>query len=476
MTSELDPPFDEAWSEPGVIRPHYQSLLEAVADFGPSQLSDAVSQALADAEVTFGGSAFVVDPVPRVITADEWRQLEAGLTQRARALNRFLLDAYGAQEIVAAGVVDRTVLDTAEGFEVDLVGRLPLYPWPAALIGFDLVRASDGEFLVLEDNLRTPSGLAYAIAARAAVRASLSDVLTPPTPLEPAMWELLSAAMRAATPADAAGGVVVVLTDGPDNVAYYEHALLARGLDAVLATPQELVRDGDRLRVDRPGAVELPVAVVYRRTNEDRVRDEHGELTLVGETLLAPWLAGNIGLINAFGNGVADDKLIHGHVEDFIRFYLDEEPRIRSVPTTAVAADPDDIVNRLDQLVVKPRHSHGGVGVVIGPHADDEDLERVGAQLRDDPGGHIAQPTLTLSVHPTVVDGRLQPRHVDLRAFSVAAEDVALVPGGLSRVAFGEGALVVNSSQDGGGKDTWVLGDGPRPHGGTAERLVAGDP
>ena len=255
MASELDPPFDEAWIEPGVVRPHYLSLLDAVADFGPSQLSDAVSQALADAEVTFGGSAFVVDPVPRVITADEWRQLEAGLTQRARALNRFLIDACGAQEIVAAGVVVRAVLDTAEGFEVDLVGRLPPYPWPAALIGFDVVRASDGEFLVLEDNLRTPSGLAYAIAARAAVRASLSDVLTPPTPLEPAMWELLSAAMRAATPADAAGGVVVVLTDGPDNVAYYEHALLARGLGAVLATPQELVRDGDRLRVDRPGAV-----------------------------------------------------------------------------------------------------------------------------------------------------------------------------------------------------------------------------
>jgi uncharacterized circularly permuted ATP-grasp superfamily protein len=456
MASELDPAFDEAWIEPGVPRPHYGPLLDVVAEIGPLAMAAAVKRTLAANEVTFGRSPFVVDPVPRLITADEWRHLELGLTQRARALNRFLIDVYGAQEIVAAGVIRGAVIETAEGFEPDLMGRLPPHPWPAAIIGFDVVRAPDGEFLVLEDNLRTPSGFAYAVAARTAVQASLRRGLAQPRPLEPAIWELLAATMRAAMPAGESDAVTVLLTDGPDNVAYYEHALAAHALGATLAVPQQLVRDGERLRLDGHGSA---VGVVYRRTNEDRLRDEHGEHTLVAKTLLEPWLAGRVGLINGFGNGVADDKLVHSHVEDFIRFYLAEEPRIRSVPTTDVESDPGGIVDQLDQLVLKPRHGHGGRGVVIGPHAGDDTLKRLGERLREDPRGFIAQPTVTLSVHPTVIAGHLKPRHLDLRAFTAAAEDVALIPGGLSRVALDEGALVVNSSQEGGGKDTWVMTD-----------------
>jgi uncharacterized circularly permuted ATP-grasp superfamily protein len=457
MASELDPPFDEAWARAGVPRPHYQAVMDAVNEIGADALSATVAQALTEGEVTFGEARFVVDPIPRLITAVEWRCLEMGLCQRARALNRFLSDVYGAQEIVAAGVVPQAALDSAEGFERDLRGTVPHQPWPAAIIGFDVVRAPDGEFLVLEDNLRTPSGFAYALAARTAVLAALGEALPSPRSLEPALWELLGAALRATAPGRPADPLVVVLTDGPDNVAYWEHALAADALAAVLATPDDLVRDGSRLRVARPDGSTSAVDVIYRRTNEDRARDEQGELTPVAAKLLEPWLAGSIGLVNAFGNGVADDKLVHSHVEQFVQFYLDEAPLIRSVPTTSVESDPDQVADRLSELVVKPRHGHGGIGVVIGRHSDEGELQGLTRELRKDPSGYIAQPTITLSVHPTVIEGGLAPRHVDLRAFSFAAEDIALMPGGLSRVALEEGALVVNSSQDGGGKDTWIM-------------------
>jgi uncharacterized circularly permuted ATP-grasp superfamily protein len=220
--------------------------------------------------------------------------------------------------------------------------------------------------------------------------------------------------------------------------------------------------DGERLRVRGRDGASHGIDVVYRRTNEDRVRDEQGRLTPVAAKLLPAWLGGNVGLVNAFGNGVADDKLVHAHVEDFIRFYLDEEPLVRSVPTHApsTAADGLEMIQQLEQVVVKPRHGHGGHGVVIGGAADAEELDALRQALKATPDRYISQPIVSLSRHPTVIDGRLEPRHVDLRPFAFASgpDDVALMPGGLSRVALAANALVVNSSQDGGGKDTWVLG------------------
>lgn len=456
MGSELEPAFDEAWSEPGVPREHYAPLMRALGTVEPADVLDLVAAFMAEHGVRFGGSPFVVDALPRIISAPEWAALERGLTQRARALNRFLVDAYGPREVVAAGIVSNGVLETAEGFEPDLAGRLPGDAWPAAIIGFDVVRAPDGEFQVLEDNMRTPSGFAYAISARAAVTAALPEGVPPPRPIEPALWDQLRAVMRTAAPGHAPDPRIVVLTDGPDNVAYDEHAMAATALGAVLATPAELVTGAGGLQVaGATGALEK-VQVVYRRTNEDRVRDDDGAMTPVAQLLLEPWLSGRIGLVNAFGNGLADDKLIHGHVEDFVRFYLDEEPLIRSVPTMSVNDQPG-VIDRLDAHVVKPRHGHGGIGVVIGPHADEEDLRRLAGELRQDPTAYIAQPTITLSVHPTVIDGRLEARHIDLRPFSFAADEVTLMPGGLSRVAFDAGSIVVNSSQNGGGKDTWVM-------------------
>jgi uncharacterized circularly permuted ATP-grasp superfamily protein len=251
----------------------------------------------------------------------------------------------------------------------------------------------------------------------------------------------------------------VILTDGPSNVAYAEHARTADRLDVPLVTLDDLIADGDRLLVRLPSGRERVVDVLYRRCDEDRIRDEHGGVTRVAETVLPAWLSGRLGLVNAFGNGLADDKLIHSHVEDFIRFYLRTEPIVPSVPTSRPddLGDAGDAPGRLRELVVKPRHGHGGKGVVIGPHAEHGDLEELAAELERNPGAYISQPVVALSRHPTVIDGRLEPRHIDLRTFAFSADEVAIMPGGLSRVALEENRLVVNSSQSGGGKDTWVI-------------------
>jgi uncharacterized circularly permuted ATP-grasp superfamily protein len=433
------------------------AALETV-DLG--QLTAAVARHLADAEVTFGNQPFVVDPVPRLIAGDEWELLQAGLAQRTRALNEFLHDAYAERRIVAAGLIAGEVIDGAEGYEPDLAGRLPATVPPAAIIGFDLVREPDGDFLVLEDNMRTPSGIAYLVAARAALAATLPPGFPVPRRVDPEIYELLGATLRAAAPAGGqADPQIVVVTDGPENVAHYEHSRIARALGVPLVVPGDLEPDGERLNARLAGGEVRRVDVVYRRTDEDRIRDEQGRMTPIAKLLVAPWLSGQIGLINAFGNGVADDKLVHAHVEDFIRFYLDQEPLVRSVPTLALNS-PDacrNAIDRLRELVIKPRHGHGGAGVMIGSHADAAELARVTAELQSQPELYIAQPIVPLSRHPTVIDGRLQPRHLDLRPFAFVGDDVRLAPGGLSRVAFDAGEMVVNSSRNGGGKDTWVL-------------------
>jgi uncharacterized circularly permuted ATP-grasp superfamily protein len=464
-------PFDEERAADGSIRPGYEATLAALQDTDLGELVAAVARHVADAGVTFGSEPFVVDPVPRLIPASEWEPLERGLAQRTRALNEFLHDAYGERRIVAAGLIAEQVILGAEGYEPDLAGRLPANTPPAAIIGFDLVRDPSGRFLVLEDNLRTPSGLAYLLAARAALHATLPSELPTPRPVDPAIYELLGDTLRAVTPegrgepaaasgsALPGGGEIVVVTDGVDNVAHYEHARLADGLGVPLVTPADLALDGECLTVRLPDGSVSRVDVVYRRTDEDRIRDEHGELTPIAELLVEPWLRGTIGLVNAFGNGVADDKLVHAHVEDFIRFYLGEEPLVRSVPTVSVD-DPgaaDAVVARLRELVVKPRHGHGGIGVTIGSHASEAELLQAAGELSAHPEQYIAQPIVPLSRHPTVIDGRLEPRHLDLRPFAFFADEVRLAPGGLSRVAFDAGEMLVNSSQNGGGKDTWVI-------------------
>ena len=454
---------DEAFEPGGKPRPLYADLIARLAGTDLGVLTRAVAAELAAEGVSFGigaGSAFVVDPIPRIVAAAEWDVVERGLAQRTRALAAYIADVYGDRAIVAAGIVPERVPESADHFEPWMTG----IPTPAAgyLAGLDLVRGDDGVLRVLEDNIRTPSGLSYALAARAALDKCL-PVDAPLARRDPAAaaFELLAATLRAAAPEGVDDPYVVLLSDGPHNTAWYDHRTLAEGAGIRLVVPDDLaVRDG-RLRVTTEDGKTRPVDVVYRRTDEDRLRDEAGRPTWVADALLAPLQAGHLSVVNPFGAGVADDKLAHAYVEQMISFYLGEKPILNSVPTYDLG-DPDvlaELLPRLDELVVKPRGGYGGEGVVVAPHATAEDRAALRARVLDRPDAYVAQELVLLSTHPTVRDGTLQPRHVDLRPYVIGAGDAATtVPGGLTRVAFGAGALVVNSSQDGGGKDTWVLG------------------
>jgi uncharacterized circularly permuted ATP-grasp superfamily protein len=440
---------------------HDRRVRESLAGADLGELSAAVALDAHRRGVSFGSAdgeqSFRIDPIPRLIDASEWSELAAGVAQRVRALELFVRDVYGDRRIVAAGVVPASSLTHAEHHEPLLRGMGGLLHSWITVAGLDVVRDSDGSFKVLEDNLRTPSGIAYAVATREVMGAHLP----PPAGLRvrslDAAFQTLGEALRAASPRE--DPVVVLLSDGKLNSAFYEHSTIARRLKIPLVSARQLSVRRGRLRADLPGG-ERTVDVVYRRTDEDRLSDDQGRPTEIAQLLLEPILDGTLTCVNAFGTGVADDKLLHAYVEDMVRFYLGEEPLLRSVPTY----DPsqpgvlETVLERIDELVVKPRSGHGGYGVVIGPHARPEDLRATAAELSAAPERFVAQETIMLSRHPTVTDGRLEPRHIDLRPFAISSgESVHVLPGGLTRVAFERDALVVNSSQNGGSKDTWVL-------------------
>jgi uncharacterized circularly permuted ATP-grasp superfamily protein len=392
-----------------------------------------------------GPTTFPLDPVPRVLTAAEWDGLKGGLAQRVKALSAFVADAYGTRRIVQAGIVPPRVIETAEHYEPQMRGVEPPGGQWIGVAGLDLVRSPEGEFLVLEDNLMTPSGFGYAAAARDAV----SGALTPGAE-RPRGYDEVPRLLEGALRAGAAGDYLVVLTEGPENGAYWEHAWAAEQLGVPVVTPEELRRDGDRLLHG-----DHQVGGVYRRTDADMLH------TAVG-ALLAPAIrAGTVGVINAFGAGIGDDKLTHAYVEDMIRFYLGEEPLVRSVQTLDLARRDhlEQALDRFDELVVKPRSGSGGLGVTVVPHAERADVDALRERVQAEPEQWVAQPVVDLSTHLTLVDGELAPRHVDLRPFVFmhGPEDPRVMPGGLTRFAIEEGAMVVNSTQNGGFKDTWVL-------------------
>lgn len=436
--------------------------MDAFATADLDATAAAVQATLDERGVGFGSgsgrSPFVVDPVPRVIDVADWRLLRRGLAQRGRALAAFVADVYGERAIVAAGIVPERVIETADHLERDLVGRAPeRFGWVA---GLDLVRDGDGALMVLEDNMRTPSGIAYALAAREAVDASL-PVAPPPGRLDPRRaLALLADTLRAAAPEGVERPAVALLSDGPANSAWYEHRALAAALDIPILRPDDLILDGGRLCSRGPGGAARPLDVVYRRTDEDRLRTPEGEPTWLAEKLLGPLLAGTLAVVNPFGAGVADDKLAHAYVEDMVRFYCGEEPLIESVRTYDLG-DPevlDAVFPRLDELVVKPRTGHGGSGVVVCPRVSPRTREDVRREVAARPDRYIAQELVELSTQPTVCGGRLEPRHVDLRPFVIGVGDAAVTaPVALTRVALTRGSLIVNSSRNGGGKDTWLL-------------------
>jgi uncharacterized circularly permuted ATP-grasp superfamily protein len=390
-------------------------------------------------------TTFPLDPVPRVLTADEWDGLKGGLAQRVKALCAFVADAYGPRRIVQAGILPPRVIETAEHYEPQMRGVEPPGGQWVGIAGLDLVRDPDGEFLVLEDNLMTPSGFGYAAAARDAVAGALGPKRQRPRDYGE-VPKLLADALRAG----ATGDHLVVLTEGPENGAYWEHRWAAEQLGVPVVTPEELRRDGDRLlHGDRQ------VHGIYRRTDADMLH------TAVG-ALLAPAIrAGTVGVVNAFGSGIGDDKLTHAYVEDMIRFYLGEEPLVRSVQTLDLARRDhlEHALDRFHELVVKPRSGSGGRGVTVCPLAERTEVEALREEVRADPEQWVAQPVVELSTHATLIDGELAPRHVDLRPFVFMAgpDHPRVMPGGLTRFAVEEGAMVVNSTQNGGFKDTWVL-------------------
>ncbi|MBB5872826.1 putative circularly permuted ATP-grasp superfamily protein [Allocatelliglobosispora scoriae] len=461
--------WDEMFAATGEPRPTYASLHATLRPLAGGDLrtrADVLARAFLDQGVTFALKGverpFPLDIVPRVIEADQWRKVEAGVAQRVRALEAFLADVYGDGNVLHDGIVPRSTIVTSAHFHREAHGLNPPNGVRVLVSGVDLIRDEQGDFRVLEDNVRTPSGVSYVIENRRAMAHVLPEIFgsTRVRPVE-SYPTMLLAALRAAAPAGVDEPVVVVLTPGVHNSAYFEHALLAREMGVELVEGRDLVCVGNEVAM-RTTAGERRVDVIYRRIDDEFLDPVHfrADSMLGCAGLLNAARAGRVTLANAVGNGVADDKLIYTYVPDLIRYYLGEEPLLPNVETYRLD-DPDvlqHVLGRLDQLVVKPVDGSGGSGIVIGSMATDEELATVRQRLLHDPRGWIAQREVKLSTVPTLIGESLRPRHVDLRPFAVNdGNKVWVLPGGLTRVALPEGALVVNSSQGGGSKDTWVL-------------------
>ena len=448
--SRLDDPspYDEAYDETGAPRPQYAELLDGIGD--PGALRDEALRRLEARGVTFGdGEVARFDPVPRVLTEPEWSEVQAGIGQRLRALEAFAADVYGDGRVFEAGVVTREEVESSPHYEPAMRGAEPRR-W-IAFAGLDVIRCDDGRFRAIEDQLRMPSGIAYAVAWRETLRDLLP--VEAPQPDVSLVFGELALALRDAAPAGVDEPRMVILSEGPGTAAFWEHERLARELCAPVVTLRDLEHRDGRVVAwldGRPRAVD----VVYLRTDEDRFTGEDGTPTAIGEALLEPAAAGRVAVVNAPGSGVADDKLLGGRVDELVRLYLDEELLLPSVPARAVGPDDD-----LDDLVVKPRGEMGGEGVVIWRDADEDTRERVRARIAAEPGAWIGQELVQLSVHPTVIDDRLEPRHVDLRPYALLTDGgVRVLPAASSRVALERGSMVVNSGQGGGAKDTWLPG------------------
>ncbi|MGH8720409.1 MAG: circularly permuted type 2 ATP-grasp protein [Burkholderiales bacterium] len=464
--------YDEMRAASGAVRAHFRAVSEWLADTP----AERVAEKRREADLLFHrvGITFAVygdeagaerlipfDTIPRVIPRSEWDALERGLRQRVAALNRFLHDIYHRQEILAAGVIPAEQVLTNDAYQVAMLGLdLPNEVY-SHVAGIDLIRHDDGQYYVLEDNLRTPSGVSYTLENRKMMMRLFPELFDRQHvyPVEHYPGLLLET-LRAAAPPRVRDPVVVVLTPGQYNSAYFEHAFLAQQMGVELVEgPDLFVKDGNVLM--RTTAGSQRVDVIYRRVDDAFLdplafrQDSH--LGVPG--LLSVYRAGNVGLANAIGTGVADDKSTYPYVPEMIRFYLGEEPLLKNVPTWQCKR-PEDLAHVMDhlaELVVKEVQGSGGYGMLIGPAATKAEIEAFRKRVRANPSNYIAQPTLSLSTCPTFVDQGIAPRHVDLRPFVLSGKEVRLAPGGLTRVALREGSLVVNSSQGGGTKDTWVV-------------------
>ncbi len=405
------------------------------------------------------------DIVPRIFTAKEWKRLEKGLIQRVSALNMFLHDVYHEQHILKAGLIPaEQVLNNAQ-FRKEMVGvNVPMKTY-AHIAGIDIVRANHGEnigeFFVLEDNLRVPSGVSYMLENRKMMMRLFPELFAKHR-VEPVAHypDLLLETLRQSAPAQNANPTVVVLTPGMYNSAYFEHAFLAQQMGVELVEGKDLVVSKDYLYMRTTQGLKK-VDVIYRRVDDDFLDPAvfRSDSALGANGLMSVYKAGNVAICNAVGTGVADDKSIYPYVPEMIKFYLSEEPIISNVPTY-MCRRPDELQYVLDNiasLVVKEVHGAGGYGMLVGPASTQSEIADFKEKVKANPSGYIAQPTLALSTCPTYVDSGIAPRHIDLRPFVLSGKEVRMAPGGLTRVALKEGSLVVNSSQGGGTKDTWIL-------------------
>ncbi len=487
----LQDAFDEVLEPRGAPRPPYRTVVSVVAQMSPEDVSaraGRLSRAFMDQGVTFDLDGeerpFPLDVVPRVFTEREWSTIADGVAQRVRALEAFLADVYGSGRIIDDGVIPQHVVTSSPGFLRPVHGVTPPNGVRIHVAGIDVVRDETGAFKVLEDNIRCPSGVSYVLANRAAMARVLPEVFWgQPIQMVADYPARLVRALRRAAPAGVSDPNVVVLTPGVYNSAFYEHALLARLMGVHLVEGRDLVCHGTDVFL-RTTEGEVPVHVIYRRVDDEYIDPlQFRPDSLVGcPGLVNAARAGRVTVANAIGNGVADDKLVYCYVPDMIRYYLGEDPILDNVETFHLT-DPGQratALRRRDELVFKRVDGSGGKGLVLGPFAARPELDELAAAVERHPRAWVAQRMVPLSTAPTWVDGKMVPRHVDLRPFAVNdGERVWVLPGGLTRVALQAGGLVVNSSQGGGSKDTWVVG-GRRPAApsplGPAEPLEAGPP
>ena len=465
--------MDELLEADGSPRPIARELIELLHRIGLQDVRE--RQRVSDLEILTMGISFTVysdgenidrawpfDIIPRLIDGAEWSVVERGLAQRLRALNRFIDDIYNDQEIIAAGIFPADLLEESANYRPECRGVRPKFGVWAHISGSDLVRGGDGQLYVLEDNLRVPSGVSYVLENRAVAKRAFPELFERYRirPVD-AYTDELNRLLNSLAPDDRHDPNIAVLTPGIYNSAYFEHSFLAQRMGAELVEGQDLVvADDDCVYMKTIQGLER-VDVIYRRI-DDLFLDPEAFLpdSMLGVPgLMRAWKAGNVGIANAPGAGVADDKCVYAWVPDMIRYYLGEEPLIPNVPTFRCMYDDEreHVLANIGDLVLKPANESGGYGIVIGNRATAEELETAAEAIRADPRNWVAQPILDLSTAPTLVEDGIEPRHLDLRPFILTGEQSYVTAGGLTRVALTKGSLVVNSSQGGGSKDTWIV-------------------
>jgi uncharacterized circularly permuted ATP-grasp superfamily protein len=464
--------YDEMFDSGGEPRPHYHELYKSLLDLPGDELRR--RKQASDLTFLHQGITFTVygreegterifphDLLPRIITHSEWATIERGLTQRITALNLFLKDIYHEGKILSDRVVPREVVYTCKHFRRQMRGIRPARDIYITVVGTDLIRLPDGRFVVLEDNLRVPSGVSYMLTGRRVMKRVFPELFRQcgVRPIEHYSQELL-ATLRALAPEGRSDPVIVLLSPGVYNSAYFEHAFLAHEMGIELVEGLDLAVH-DNVVYMRNTADLRRVDVIYRRIDDDFLDPLafRADSTLGVAGLFNAYRAGNVTLSNAVGTGVADDKAMYSYVPAIIKYYLNEDPIIDNVETYLMSdkTQRDYVLGRLDKMVVKAVGESGGYGMLIGPHSTAAQREEFRQLILADPRNYIAQPTLALSTAPCFTEGQIEARHVDLRPYILYGETVTVVPGGLTRVALRRGSLVVNSSQGGGSKDTWVL-------------------